>query len=570
MTRAKRWLRWPIGCGRAAALATVLAISGAAGCTKSSEQAAAQALADPAVQALLSKIPADTPYAFISFGGSARPFVEKIYKGFAPMMERFGPMLDQLPLQGDSGPLVRAILDEFRAVIKDGGIDRTGIDIDGRYALYGIGGLPAMRWSLKDPQALRDMLGRIQTAGGVTIPTCKLGDADYWCGTFPEVKVAAAIVGDELVLGLAPTAMADKVFEILFGKTLPERSLADSQKLRDLMTSWNLGRFNIGYVDARVITEAFLGEGDPLNKEVLAAVAPKVVEKWPQITQVCKDEIRGLVAIAPALVFGAEAMSAEGFESVIGVELRSDVAQDLKSLRASVPGLSKELRSEAMFAMGGGADVGKAIELVLRKGQEVAKSPYQCPELAELNRIAERTGQDTSAIPKWVPGLRGGSLVLNDLKMAGFLPSSITGHMVLATSDPRGMYEAIRAEMAMVASYEFSDDGKVRTLPDGTVPFVNGIAYGAQAGRGFVLAVGPGSEATVSKLLGAPDIQDPPLALFSYDLGKVMGQLQPLMGMAGQPDLTAVLDVYKMFGPSGYEVYAEDRGLVFRAAMTLN
>ncbi|PCC68275.1 hypothetical protein SAMN02745121_05157 [Nannocystis exedens] len=570
MTRAKQWLRWPIGCGRAAALATVLAVAGVAGCTKSNEQVAAAALADPGVQALLAKIPADTPYAFISFGGSARPMVEKIYKSMGPAMERIGPMIDQMPMDQEWSPLAKAIFAEFRAVMKDGGLDRTGIDIDGRAALYGIGGLPAARWTLKDPQALRDLLGRVQQAGNVTIPVCKLGDAEYWCGGNDDIKFAAAIVSDELVMGVAPPAMADKVFELLFGKTAPERSLADSPKLRDLLTSWQLGKHNVGYVDARVIAEALLGEGDPLNKEVLAALAPKMAEKWPQLTQVCKDEFRGLAAIAPMLVFGTETMSAEGFEAVFGVELRSDLAQDFKALRASVPGLTKELRNEAVFAMGGGFDVGKAIEWALRKGQEVTKSPYQCPELAELNDFAAKIGQETSAIPKWVPGLRGGSLVLTDIKMSGFLPSSITAHAVLAAADPRAVYEAIKAETSAIAAYEFSDDGAVKTLPDGTVPFVNGIAYGAKAGTGIVVAIGPGSESTVGKLLSAPEVKDPPLGLFAYDMAKIMGQLEPVMGMAGQPELAGIFDVYKVFGPSGYEMYAEDRGLVLKAGMTLH
>jgi hypothetical protein len=430
--------------------------------------------------------------------------------------------------------------------------------------------MPAFRWSLKDPQALRDMLGRIQQAGQVTIPTCKLGDVEYWCGGDSKAKVAAAIVDKELVLGFAPAALSDRIFAILLGTSAPERSMADAPKLKEVMARWDLGRFNVGFVDARVITEAFLGEGDPLNRDVLAAIAPDVANKWPTITPVCKDEIRSLAGIAPMVVFGTEALGADGFESVIGVELRSDVAQDLRALRASVPGLSKELRTESLFAMGAGADVGKAIELALREAQEVLKSPYQCPELSELNRAAEEVAKGASeSIPKFVPHIKGGSLVLQELKLSGFLPTTLQGYAVLATGEPRGLYEALRADKPEVAGYEFSDDGKVRTVADGAVPFVNGIAYGAQSGQGFVLAIGGGSEATVGKLLSAPAVKDPPLAVFAYNLGRIMNDLAPLMSMSGQPDITAMLDVYKMFGPSGYELYAEDRGLVFRAGMTL-
>lgn len=551
-------------------MAAMLAVTGAAGCTKSNEQAATQVLADPAVQALLSKIPADSPYVFITAGdGSIRPMVEKMYKHMNPMFEKIGPVFDQVLQDREAGPLLRAIMAELTALTKEGGIDRLGIDLDGRHAIYGVGVLPAFRWALKDPQAIRDLLGRVQQAGGVTIPVCKLGDAEYWCGGGSALKVGAAIVSNELVLGVAPTAMADRVFEMLFGKTTPERSLADSTKLRELMTRWELGRFGIGYVDVRVLADSFLGEGDPLNKEVLAALSPRTAEGWSQLTQVCKDEVRGLAGVAPLLVFGAEAMSVEGMEVTFGVELRSDIAQDLKSLRASVPGLTKELRQEALFAMGAGADVGKAIEWALRKAGEVTKSPYQCPELKDLNELAQKLGPDASSIPKWVPQLRGFNLVLTDLKMSGIFPSSISAYGVLATGDPRGMFEALRAESPEVGAYEFSDDGKVHKLPDGTVPFVNGIAYGAQAGRGFAIAIGEGSEKKVSSLLTAPDVKDPPLAVFAYDLGRIMKLVEPL-AKAGSPDLLGLYDLYQMFGPAGYEVFAEDRGLVFKTGVKLN
>ena len=73
----------------------------------------------------------------------------------------------------------------------------------------------------------------------------------------------------------------------------------------------------------------------------------------------------------------------------------------------------------------------------------------------------------------------------------------------------------------------------------------------------------------MGKLLAAPEVKDPPLALFAYDVGRIMQSLEPLMALAGQPELVTMLDAYKMFGPSGYEMYAEDRGLVFKMGMTL-
>lgn len=561
MRRAKQWL-----CH--AGLAVALAATAITGCSKSTEEVAAQALGDPAVRALLSKIPADTPYLFVSLGGSVKPMMDRMYKGMAPLTDLIGKQFENLPVTGENAPLIRAMLDELRGVFAEGGLEKIGIDIDGRSAIYGIGLLPAARWALKDPAALRDMLGRIQQKGGVTFPTCKLGDVEYWCGGDSKVKFAAAIIGNEFVAGIAPAAETDRVFGLLFGTAKPERSLADTPKLKELMAAWGLGRFSVGFVDTRVITEAFLGEGDPLNRDLLAAIAPRVAERWPQVTAVCKDEIRGLAALAPMVVFGTESLGADGFEGMMAVELRSDVAQDLRGLRAPVPGLSKSLRNDAVFAMGAGADVGKAIELAMRRAQDVTKAPYQCPELTGLNRAAEDVVKGAGEqLPPFIPQLRGFNFVVQDFKLSGFLPSDVQGYAVLAAGDPKGVYEAAKARSPEIARFALTDDGKVIDVPDGTVPFVNGIRYAAKSGKGIAFAVGSGSEATIERLLSSAEEKDPPLAVIAYNMSKMMKDLEPLLQMSGQKEVTAMLDMYKMFGAAGYEVYAADRGLVIRAGM---
>lgn len=555
-----------------AGLSAMLAVSAMSGCTKSSDQAAAAALADAGVRALLAKIPADTPYAIVGFGeGSIRPFVEKIYKGMGPAVDSLSKVLDQIPIEGDKGPLLRAILAELRGVMQEGGLDKIGIDIDSRYAIYGIGLMPAFRWALKDPALLRDMLARVQKSGGVTFPTCKLKDVEYWCGGDDKVKVAAAIVGDEFVLGFSPASLSDTVFGLLLGTAAPERSLADSPKIKETMAAWGLSRFNIGFVDTRVITESFLGEGDPLGRDVLAALDPRLAGRWPQLSAVCKDEIRGLAALVPMIVFGTESFGADGFEGIFGVELRSDIAKDLAALRAPVPGLTPDMRQGALFAMGGGVDVGKAIEMVMRRAQDLAKSPYQCPELKDLNRAAEEAAKGPSEqIPPFVSQIRGFSLVAQDVKMSGAFPTSVQGYAALAAGDPKGIFEAARSKQAEIGNFAFSDDGKVTSVPDGTVPFVTGIAYAAKAGKGFAVAVGPGSDSTVTKLLGEPDAKDPPLMVLSYNIGKLMDAIAPLAAMGGgPPELATLLDMYKMFGEASMEIHATDRGLVLRSGMKL-
>lgn len=544
----------------------------AAGCSKSADQVAEQAVAQPGVRTLLQRIPADTPFVMVGLGGSVRPFIAKLSAGMGPAFDQLSKMLDQMPGTGDPAKdkIIRAVLAELRGMLSVEGIERLGFDIDGHWAIYGLGVLPAMRWTLKDPDALRAAIGRIEQNAEAKLPTCKLGDLEYWCGGDAKFKVAAAIVDRELVLGAAPAGLEDRVFGLLLGRDAPPSSLADTPRLREVLGAWELGRYGAGFVDVKAIAEAALGEGDPLTRDVLAALSPELASEWPQLTQVCKDEVRGLVAQAPRMVVGTESLGAGGFEGLFALELDPVLASELRALRAAVPGLQTEVRDASLFAFGVGLDLGKALEFALRRAQAVQKSPFQCPDLAPLNRLAEDMIKDASSqLPPFVSQLRGFSFALQDLKMAGYFPSVIQGYAVVATADPKGLHEYAKTQAPLLAQYSFTDDGAPVTLPDGTVPFVNGIAYAARAGRGIAVAVGPGSEDKVKALLAEGEVQDPPVMLFSYDLGRLMGQLGDLAGASGSAEMTALFSLYKSFGPSGYTLHAGERGLVMRTGLKL-
>ncbi|HEY0132463.1 MAG TPA: hypothetical protein VGB85_00250, partial [Nannocystis sp.] len=183
------------------------------GCTRSGTQEAAQVVADPALQGLLQHVPADTPYAFISMGGGGmREFMAKLYGPLAPLMKQAEGTLASADLQRELGlsdekyALLKAVLDEFKGKLSVEGMAELGIEVDARFAFYGIGMLPAMRWQLRDPAVLRATIERIQSKSGTRFPVSKLGEVEYWQITGDGYEGAVAIVGDQLVAGMAPAA----------------------------------------------------------------------------------------------------------------------------------------------------------------------------------------------------------------------------------------------------------------------------------------------------------------------------------------------------------------------------
>lgn len=551
--------------------AFLVAATAVGGCTRSGTQDAAAVVADPALQQILQHVPADTPYAFVGMGGpGTREFITKLYEPMQkllPQLEAALAKVGDLGLPEDKARLLQAVVTELKGKLSVDGLASLGIDVDARMAFYGLGVLPAMRMQLRDPAALRDAIERVQTSAGVRFPTAKLGDVEYWQITGGPVEGAVAIVGDQLVAGVAPVAHKDRVFALLFGSELPAQHLGKSEKFQQMLADHGLAKVSAGYFDARILAEAFLGEGDALNKDVLAALAPSVAARWPELDATCKQEIRSLVALAPRAVFGTEQIDASGFAGKFVLELRPDVAQELMTMRASVPGVDPEAMKSAVFAMGGGFDMERALTFAQTRAMAIQAAPYQCPALADLNKAASDLVGELKTTDPEVWKIRGGALVLDDLKLAGFLPSEVRGFVSLAYTDTKGLMPKLQS----LVNQPLSDDGSVSNLPDGTIPMINNVHYGLHAGRGGVLAVGPDSQARAKALLAFTDQPDPPMLVMVYDMGRFADLMNQMMSAAGTtpPEMAMFIDFYKIFGSVSYDARASERGLVMRTSMAL-
>lgn len=572
----RSWRRGPLAGVMISVLLASLALPAAMalpGCTRSSPQVAAEVVADPQLQKILQHVPADTPYAFISMGGAGtRAFMDKMYESFAPLMKiaegKRGELENLVPQAHRK--LVSALFDELSGKLSVDGMASLGLDVEARFAIYGLGVLPAMRVQLRDANALRATIARVENNAGLGFPTRKLGEIEYWHIAAAELTGAVAIVDDHLVLGLAPTALADRVFATLLGIDKPAQSLARSERFEHLLSEHNLGRISAGFVDARTIAESFLGEGDALGKDVLAALAPDLASQWPQLGDVCKQEIRQLVALAPRMVFGTDQIDGDGYAGRFVFELRPDLAQEIMAMRAPVGGLDPATMGSPIFAMGMALDMNRALKFAQTTVMAVQAAPFACPQLAELNNQATAITREFKTVPTELWNARGFAFVLDDLTMAGFLPSNVRGYLSVGYSDTKLLMEQAK-KVPPFASENLVDDGSAHPLPNGAIPFLSDIAYSFQATKGAAIALGKDAEARVKALLNEPATSDPPLMLTVYDMhrfSELMSQVSSANG--GLPEaMQGLMSAYKAFGRVSSELRANERGLVVTTSMKL-
>ena len=71
------------------------------------------------------------------------------------------------------------------------------------------------------------------------------------------------------------------------------------------------------------------------------------------------------------------------------LEARADIAKDLMTLRAPMPGM--KLAPDSLFDFGFSANLTKLPELATKYADATAKSPWKCPQLANMNQSAEQS-----------------------------------------------------------------------------------------------------------------------------------------------------------------------------------
>lgn len=554
---AKRWLR---ACSTAV-LAGALAV---VACTPSQQATAEAAFANPVVQDLLSHVPADTPYAWIGLEGSSRVFAEKMVKRAEPLLKQAEGLLaaalaDNGGGGGESERVARAIGTELQGKLSLEGLQQLGFDLDARAVVYGLGLLPAVRVHMADATALKATIDRVQAASGVQFPVANHGGQDYWHKSDGKVEFVAAFVGNDFVAGVivaTPGPAHDNTLAVLLGQAKPEKSLAEVTVLKDVIAQHHLGGFSAGFVDIRGLTEVLVGAGTGFNQETATALLAGSVP-----TPECVAEYRGLAGLVPRVAFGTTRLDDMGVETRMVAELRADLLAGMAAVRTKVPGLDGATGKDVMFGMGSAVDVGQALELAKAQAMIVDAAPFKCANLSWLNEAARGVIRGVPEAPPAVRGLRGFAFALEDVTMAGFLPTSVRGYATVGSADPQGLIKTIKGLGGDEAAFipDLAEEGVPQRINFAGLPIPIPFEMFMAGRRDAGLAITAGGDA--EKRAGAILVEQSevkPLFVFHMNMGRFM----KLMPSAMQDSQTAI---FSILGSQGYVVDTSDSGLVMRS-----
>lgn len=469
----------------------------------------------------LAFVPADTPYVFANL----EPAPEAVLAQSRVQMDALGGLyasqfaeLRQTPaLAKVDDPRLTALLDaleaEFTGMSPVEAIESIGLDLRARAALYGLGALPVLRMELAAPERFGAFIARLEAAVGESLPSAEVDGQSYWTLAPVEWPVGGllAVVGDHLVLSVAPSVAEPAVLRQILGLDRPARSLAEARGLQSLNRELGYLPYFSGYLDSARVLAVLNSEPSTLETAFLAALG---IQERPRLEGVCADEFAALAAIWPRASVGYTHLDAARADGRAVLEARSDIAEALAKLRAPMPGLAA-VDADTIAHFGMSLGLAALPEVVNEFADQVAAAPWQCEALAPLNAAFAESRQSLSnpALFMAAPVFHGFHAALSRLAMSDGGQPDLAGVLVIGSDNPASLMALTQSMAPQLAGLDLKPDGVVKPLPALPELPLDAPLHAAMTERTLGLAVGAGEEARLPAALAADPAQQPLLAI---------------------------------------------------------
>lgn len=537
-----------------------------------------------APEGALAYVSADTPYVFANLEPMPQAVVDAWKVKFAPLSDAYGKLLAQSVRrleseEGASEPAARAaraVLAELEGHVSFDGLGRLGLDLRGMWAFYGVGLVPVMRWELRDPDAFRAFVARVERRYGEKLPTGKAGELAYWRIGGPDGKLSAllAVDGKQLVATIAPHDAGEPLVRRLLGVDLPEDSLEDGDAIEAINRQYRFVPFGSGYLDVVRIATLLLDEKSGIEKEFLAAL--KIEDK--PVDAVCRNEMLAIARKFPRMVVGYTRFDPEAFDQVGVLELERALAAQLQSLAAPVPGLGTT--GSALVDFGMSLKLDKLKEAVDQHANAVAAAPWKCASLTGLNQgFADLQTQLANPVSFAIaPVLQGFRVALSRLDLVEGGTPDYAGVLVVASPNPQSLVASARTFVPQLANLKVEAGAAPVALPLDAAPPGTPPMHAAATASALAVSFGPGEDARLDEHLAAPAGDPAPLLAFGYD-GSFIGRLLEFgdtpdeeTTSAEQAEMKESLEVARqiyasVFGRLDGSLVPTERGLELRQSM---
>lgn len=471
----------------------------------------------------LAFVPADTPYVFANVEAMPEAAIARWRQQMQQMWPLMMPLFEDTAAKVDAATpqaskLVKAILDEVRDRDTPEKWAEIGLGPKTRGALYGVGVLPVLRWESTDIDAFRAAFERVVKNAGVTLGSARIGEQDVRTIDGEEAIGLIAFEGKNFVVTVVPKDADEALKRRVLGLDRPAQSLADTGAFDAFDKARGYLPYGSGWVDTRRLV-ALIG-------------TPEAGVPATAIDATCRTEYDAIATKMPKLSFGYTKLDGTAMDMRMRLELEPALAKALVDLGATTPGSA---RTDALFDMAFALPVLKARDFIVAQADAVAKAPFQCAQLADLN--AEFAKAKTSLdriLPPPVADLTGVRVTLDRFTMPTDMtkpPSDFAGSVLIGSNNPMFLVGLAQMSAPPLQNLHLNPDGKPVELPSDALGQLGG-QFDMQAALGpktLGVAIGKDAAANLSAAVMQTPVADGTLMSFDAS-GRIYSMMGDLFG----------------------------------------
>jgi hypothetical protein len=509
-----------------AALAALLALPA---CSREPEAPPKTVPGTSADSPLLAYVPAETPYFWANrLALTPEVSLELMRRGgFDPEVAK-GNFADVRRDMGDEDgrafALLEALIDEMGDLREAESYARLGLSPNPHYALYGVGLVPVARLQIVDAERFGAFIERLLAILELEVQRSDTEAGKLWRLAVDQAQVRLLVSADQAVLSAARAEVSEESLRLLMGLERPTRSLADSGELIELEQRHGFTPHGSGRLDLARLLAEIRQPSNALGRELF----PEVV-----LEGACREELEGVARRFPGLALGTRKLDLEGIEAALIVLTDAELAADLATLPAPVPGMG---RPQGLVSLGFGIQLPRLTTLLGRWASALSSAPYRCDPISALNETAGgmRQAAANPALLMAAPAVSGLMLRLDRLDVGDLEHPDFAGVGVLASPSPQGLVAMGGAFLPPLAGLGLAPGDEARPLPADLIQGPLRSAWVALSERAIAMAFNADGQAAKSAL-AAPD-SPADLLLYLHFQSEMYRSFGKVMARAGGDD----------------------------------
>ncbi|MGM0557733.1 MAG: hypothetical protein ACQEVA_15220 [Myxococcota bacterium] len=500
-------------------------------------------------------IPAETPYVMAGVEPTPLSTFSSYMRQYVEFMEQLEATLQKQGMR--EMPPMRVFFRDISRRIVDGwhseeGPASVGFKENAYLAVYGIGIYPVYRLELAEPARLEQVVAEAEASSGFGGDMRKLGDQMYrFYEADDDFYVAVAFTDSELIVGAAPPDAFDAFLPYMLGQKKPDRSLADTQKIQNVIAKYGFQGFAAGYADTRMLAGVLSGEEPPtgIMKEMLDAVGYQPPDMEPG----CRSDLIGFAQRHPRAVFGYTGFTPSRMAMRMGLESTTDLPERLANTKTEVPNYS-EGGAGLLASVGAGVDIGALLDVVGQEARDISQNPYACTNLGDINSSAKQAALYLGQVPPFVRDMTGVRVELHRIEYdpQAMQLQRIEALAMIETRNPSTLLAQLQMFVPQFSGVGVKPDGvPVAIKPFQTEEYIK-VPHVAMTDDTLAVSIGVGMQDELAVLLEekqASDMARPtPIFVLGYDYGRLFDEYDRILKSTGTIPGSMFSNIASIFG----------------------